>query len=70
VAVDLELEAMLRRVVGNRVVHVIPSIGVVRYGACSKPLRVTNLHEMDLASAYGFPTSCSDIRPDAAGLVA
>src|SRR6266852_1261404 len=55
-AVDLKFVAVMRRVVGNRVVHIIQFLAVLPRGTFSDLLQTTKLRRTGLARADAFPT--------------
>src|SRR6476659_4689206 len=55
-AVDVKFVALMRRVVGNRVVHIMQFLAECPRGSFSRPLQATKLPRAGLAAADAFPT--------------
>src|SRR5258708_23809643 len=55
-AVDVKFVALMRWVVGNRVVHIIQFLAILARGSFSGLLQATKLRRAGLAGADTFPT--------------
>src|SRR6476660_9257782 len=69
-AVDVKFVAPMRRVVGNRVVHVIQFLAILARGAFSGLLQAAKLPRAGLAGAMPSPRFNWTYAPNAAGSVA